>query len=222
MASLSHMITSKFKQVFRTIEPGIYLFSGSYLMFLGIKKRNFPFGISGSYLLTHGGFKLAKALDTNTEEDFELGLKKIAAEATISVNASKADAFNTWRKFDSLPKFMNHVSRVTSLDEKNMEWEIKIPGQEEPIVWVNKITRSSPFRKITWKSSDQSIIDCQGTVSFKKLDTNKTQVHAKLTYRANGKFVSDAIEELLSPIFEKMLENDLKNFKYYIESQSQI
>jgi uncharacterized membrane protein len=222
MATFSDVIASRFKQVFRTIEPGISLFSGSYLMYLGIKKRNFPLGFSGSYLLFHGGFKLAKANEIHATEAFETGQKKIEAVATIAVNKSKADSYNAWRKFESIPKFMNHVSRVTMIDEKTMEWEIKVPGEDEPIIWINRITRASPFRKISWKSTDQSLLDCQGTIIFKKIDQDKTEVKSSLVYKAKSKSVTNSIENLLSPIFEKMLENDLKNFKYYLESKTDL
>jgi hypothetical protein len=58
MKATSENVFSKVKYRLVNVEGLVYVLSGSYLLFLAVKRRNFPLGLASGLLLIRGGSQL--------------------------------------------------------------------------------------------------------------------------------------------------------------------
>ena len=63
MTSLAKSIYHNVKKGFKSIEPVVMLFSGTYLLVHGMQSKNYPLGIAGGLLLFRGGVNLGKVIE---------------------------------------------------------------------------------------------------------------------------------------------------------------
>lgn len=72
---------------------------------------------------------------------------------------------------------------------------------------------------ISWKSLPGATIENAGKVDFQdSLGDQGTELRVVITYRPPAGKVGGGIAWLLNPVFRKMIENDIINFKQYIET----
>jgi hypothetical protein len=72
MATLSNSLFINIKKGFKSIEPVVMLFSGTYLLIHGLKNKNYPLGAAGGMLLFRGGVDLGKIIEeSDTQESIE-------------------------------------------------------------------------------------------------------------------------------------------------------
>lgn len=63
MAKLLNSLFRTAKKSLKTVEPAVMLFSGTYLLALGIQSKNFPLGLAGGMLVFRGGLDLGKVIE---------------------------------------------------------------------------------------------------------------------------------------------------------------
>jgi hypothetical protein len=63
MTNLAKSIYHNAKKGFKSIEPIVMLFSGTYLLVHGMQSRNYPLGAAGGLLLFRGGVDLGKVIE---------------------------------------------------------------------------------------------------------------------------------------------------------------
>ncbi len=72
MATLTNSLFNDIKKGFKSIEPVVMLFSGTYLLIHGLKNKNYPLGVAGGMLLFRGGVDLGKIIEeSDTQESIE-------------------------------------------------------------------------------------------------------------------------------------------------------
>ena len=136
---------------------------------------------------------------------------------SIIVGAPAEDVFAAWADFESFPRFMEHVKSIRRTGEKTTHWVAKGPlGQD--VEWDAETTRLEPNKRIAWRSTDASVVKTSGQVTFNELSPRETEVTVTLQYVTPGGAVAEAAARLLSDP-EEMLEEDLRRFKAYVESE---
>ncbi|WP_194778415.1 SRPBCC family protein [Pararhodonellum marinum] len=218
MTNLTTEIYHSLKKGLKSIGPAVSLFSGAYLMYLGTQKKNIPLSFAGGYLIFNGGLKFGGLLDGNLAAEIDDGLEKISTKVSFLVNRPKNEVYTSWRSLANLPIFMHHLAEVNELDAETSKWHLSIPGSKEKVVWINRIKQDKPYKKIAWQSDENAFFQNKGSIGFKKVDDFSTKVSIDFEYKFNPAF-KPHLEELNTPLFEKMLENDLNNFKLYAENQ---
>lgn len=89
-----------------------------------------------------------------------------------------------------------------------------------PIEWEAEITRYEPNKRIGWSTKDRSgDIKTSGQVTFNGLPENETEVTVMLQYVPPAGAAGEFVARLFSNP-EKRLEEDLQNFKTYIEEEA--
>jgi uncharacterized membrane protein len=167
---------------------------------------------SGAALATAGGvlaFTAAKAKSFSTQN---------TTKATFLVNASPEKAYELWRNFENLPRFMSHLKSVRVLDERRSEWVASGPMDRE-IRWNAEITEDMPNQRIGWQTMPGSDIENSGFVEFRADAQNRgTFITSEIKYKVPGGALGTGIATLMGKHPEFMVREDLRRFKALLET----
>jgi uncharacterized membrane protein len=86
--------------------------------------------------------------------------------------------------------------------------------------WDAELTRLEPNRMISWSTKDnKGDVTTSGQVTFAPISMNETQVTVIFHYEPKGGVAGDIVAALFAKPEDK-LEEDLGNFKNYIEGMN--
>lgn len=137
---------------------------------------------------------------------------------TIKVKADVATAYNLWANFENFPHFMKFIERVTKLGPNMSKWEMQGP-LGKTVEWTAETTRMEPNRRIAWNTKDSaSMVTTSGEVVFTPLDDFQTDIKVTLKYDPPAGALGEAVAKIFANP-ESRLEEDLKNFKNYVEGR---
>ena len=134
-------------------------------------------------------------------------------EKSIEVNKPVDEVYSQWTQFETFPEFMENVEQVRQLDDKHLEWKAKIAGSERQ--WKAEIVEQQPNQVIAWRSTTGDKND--GAVRFQPID-GKTKVTLSLDYQPPAGALGAAADKV-AQVTPGNVDQDLKNFKKFIESQ---
>ena len=138
----------------------------------------------------------------------------------LIVNKPKDEVYAFWRKLENLPLFMKHLAQVTEIDSKHSHWEATIPGNIGKIKWNAEIVKEEPGYLIGWQSIPNSMINNAGKVTFHDaLGGQGTELEVVISYHPPAGELGASLAKALTPVFEKMIRQDVMNFKDYIENK---
>jgi uncharacterized membrane protein len=202
-------------------ERGVSIAAGTYLFFKGIKNL-YKHPILGLVEAAAGGFLLYRGATGVCPVYKKLGRDTTDPEAIniterITVNASRQTVYNFWRDLSNLPKFMNHLK---SVEEQGLRshWVANIPGNLVALSWNAEITREEDGNYIGWHSVEGSMVDNAGRVQFTDtLSGTGTEIQVDINYFPPAGSVGRGVTSLFNGVFEKMIREDILNFKEYAE-----
>ena len=139
-------------------------------------------------------------------------------QANLSVNKTKAEAYQLWRRVEHYPFFLKHISNVSVVNGTVSEWSIKIPNEINVFRIRVETVMDEVNEHIGWQSTPGSQIDAVGNVKFTDAGKFGTAIHVSLTYHAPVGELKGPVSKLLNETFEKLVKEDLKNMKRYLET----
>ncbi len=131
---------------------------------------------------------------------------------SIDVNVPVRTAYDQWTQFESFPQFMDGVKKVTQLDPTHLHWVVDDHGKKAE--WDAVITEQIPDERVAWKSTDGQ--PNAGVVTFHRLGPDETRVTVQIEWEPQG--LTEGIGSLLG-FDDRQVEQDLKNFKQFMESR---
>jgi uncharacterized membrane protein len=133
-------------------------------------------------------------------------------EKTIEVEAPLRAVYNQWTQFEEFPRFMDGVKEVRQIDDTHVHWHAEIWGRDKE--WDAEITEQEPDQRVSWKSVSGA--PNAGTVRFRSIDPNRTQVRLAMAYEPEGAVenVGDALG-----VLNGRVEKTLEQFKQFIEQR---
>lgn len=134
---------------------------------------------------------------------------------SIIVGADVSTVYNLWANFENFPRFMENIKSVSKTGERLSHWVMSGPLGIN-IEWDAETTKLEENTRIAWNSRDNSTITTSGQVTFNQLENNQTEVTVTLQYEPPAGLAGDVVAKLFSNP-EKRLEEDLQNFKRYVE-----
>lgn len=138
----------------------------------------------------------------------------------LIVNKPKDEVYAFWRKLENLPLFMKHLAAVTEIDAKHSHWEADIPGGIGRLKWNAEIVKEEEGSMIGWQSIPNSTINNAGKVSFKDaLGGPGTELEVVISYHPPAGELGATLAKQLNPVLEKLVRQDIMNFKDYIETK---
>ena len=134
------------------------------------------------------------------------------AVETIEVDVPVRTAYNQWTQFEEFPRFMEGVEEVRQVDDTHLHWRARIGGVERE--WDAAITEQVPDDHIQWRSLSGA--ENAGTVWFRPVDADHTEVRLALTFEPEG--VVEKTGDALG-VVHRRVRGDLENFKEMIEDR---
>lgn len=137
----------------------------------------------------------------------------------IIVKAGVEKVFNAWSNFENFPYFMKNIKSVSILGGDVSEWKMIGPLGVD-IEWEAETTMVEPYKRIGWNTKDrkEGNLVTSGQVSFNQLNAEETEVVASVHYKTDAGVLGEVVARVFSDP-EAQLEEDLRNFKAYIEAQ---
>lgn len=199
---------------------------GAFLLSSGINNL-FRRPLKGLVRTAVGGFLLYRGTSGHCPVYGSLGKTKdvhhtpaINIRTSLIVNKPKDEVYAFWRNLENLPLFMKHISNVTEIDNKHSHWEAVIPGNIGKIKWNAEIVKEEPGYLIGWQSIPNSTINNAGKVVFNDaLGGKGTELEVVITYNPPAGEIGSGVAKALNPVFEKVIRQDVMNFKDYIENK---
>jgi uncharacterized membrane protein len=181
---------------------------GSALAAIGLSRRSkagAAMAAAGG-LLAYGGTKISS---TPTQ---------LHAEASFTINVSPEKAYEFWRNFENLPRFMSHLESVRMLGDRRSEWTARGPLQMR-IRWTAEIVDERENQWIVWRSEPNSLVPNNGSVQFRSAPGNRgTEVTVALQYAPPAGPISKAFASIFGKNPEHMVREDLRHFKQLLEA----
>ena len=198
--------------------------AGGYLLAAGLRNLGRR-PIKGLIQTVLGGFFLYRGSSGNCPVYTALGKEEgvhhaesVNIRTSLLVERPRLEVYYFWRQLENLPLFMKHLLTVQQLDTMRSHWEAVLPGNVATIKWDAEIVKEEEGRLLGWKSIPGSTIENAGKVEFRDAGIGATELEVVISYRPPAGELGTAIAKLLNPIFEKVVLDDIRNFKTYIES----
>ncbi|MEX2591520.1 MAG: SRPBCC family protein [Anditalea sp.] len=142
----------------------------------------------------------------------------INLRAEYVVDVPRQEVYDFWRKLENLPLFMRHLKSVDQLSDNRSRWEARLPGNSGTLSWEADIVKDIPGKLIGWKSTEGAIIDNAGKVEFyDDVNSSGTLIRVIFSYHPVVGGLGTGIAKFLNPAFEKLLNEELHDFKILIE-----
>lgn len=149
---------------------------------------------------------------TTTEEGTRL------VRRAVTVNVPRQAAYDEWRDFSRLPRFMQHLEDVQVIDDRRSHWTAKAPAGTT-VEWDAEITEDVPGEVIAWQSTQGSAIANTGRVTFLDAPGDRgTEVHVELEYAPPLGPIGAMAARLLDEEPAVQVADDLRRFKHILET----
>ena len=197
---------------------------GTYITYKGIKQifKNPMIGLQesvvGGILLYRGATGVCPIYSRLGKDSTDT--PAISITERFIVNKPRNEVYAFWRKLENLPRFMKHLSSVEEQDEKSSKWKANLPGEIAKLSWNAEITREEQDYYIGWNSVEGSMVDNAGKVEFTDaLNGSGTELNVEINYFPPAGSLGQGVAKLLNGIFEKIIREDVTNFKHYVEGE---
>jgi uncharacterized membrane protein len=202
-----------------TAERIFMVAAGSYLLYRALKKKDnkkIAESITGGTMLFRGISGYCPAYDAISKSGVTKG-DNITATASLTIDKPVEEVYAAWRDLESHPQFMKHLDSVTVENEYISDWKAKLPGGIATVGWKAEILMDEPNRILSWHSMPGSALQNAGKVKFDG-SGDSTNIEVTISYHAPLGKPGAFAAKLLNGKFETMLQNDIENFKEYIET----
>jgi uncharacterized membrane protein len=202
--------------------------AGALLLGYGLRRHRYravltPLGVgligravSGRSLLNRAlGRNSADTLRASPVASLERG-EGTRIDRTVLIARPAAELYRVWRKFDTLPRFMDNLESVTLLDGRRSHWVAKGPLGAR-VEWDAEVHNEIPNELIAWRSLPGSEVDQAGSVHFMPA-AEGTEVRVVLRYAAPAGKVGDTVARLLGDDPSQQIADDLRRFKQVMEA----
>lgn len=174
--------------------------------------------MTGAYLLLRGVTGFCVAYDRLGKKEIDFRASNVNIRTSVTVNRPRDQVYAFWRRLENLPLFMKHLKKVEVLDESRSEWTAALVGDVGTVTWKSEIVKDDPGDTLSWHSLPGSSLENAGKVTFSDAWNAGTLVDIVISYHAPLGLLGEKAGRLLNPLFEKMVEADVRNFKRYIET----
>lgn len=106
--------------------------------------------------------------------------------AAVAVQRSAGDIYSTWSRVENLPRFIDPLISVQTLDGNKSRWIMRGPLGAK-YMWTALTINDVPGQQISWITEESADILSSGTITFLELPFQRgTQVRIVLRFIAPG------------------------------------
>lgn len=194
---------------------------GGLLLVNGItnkSKARIPSLFAAGILLARGISGYSLLYDTLGKERIPRVAKNINIRTKLLVHKPKDQVYAFWRELENLPLFLSHLKSVEKIDDKYSVWKAKLPGHLT-LDWTAEIVKEEPGHLLGWSSIPDSSISNAGKIEFNEANNGaSTELDVTISYHPPLGVLGSGVAHLLNPTFEKMVRDDIYNFKIFMET----
>jgi uncharacterized membrane protein len=156
------------------------------------------------------------AIQRNTENAEQE--RAFEATANFAIRCSPQRAYEMWRDFENLPRFMPHLESVTVRDKLHSHWKAGGPFGSN-VSWDAEIVDEVENQRITWRSLPGSTITNRGSMEFHPGPTEDSVIATlRMWYSLPGGTVGKAFATMFGRDPEFTVREDLRRFKSFVET----
>jgi uncharacterized membrane protein len=142
----------------------------------------------------------------------------VKVEEAVTINRPANELYRELRRFDQLPRFMEHLKEVCDLGNGKSHWVARGPAGLS-VEWDAQIVTEREGEVISWKSLDGSDVDTAGSVHFRPAPGGRgTVVTVSLKYLPPAGKLGAAVARLFGEAPERQVRADLLRFKSLMEA----
>ena len=137
---------------------------------------------------------------------------------SITVRQPREEVYAFWRRLENLPRFMEHLESVRTIDERHSHWRAAAPAGMS-VEWDAEIVIDRPNELIAWRSMPGSAVPNSGQVRFVGAPGHRgTEVHVELLYTPPAGRLGVIAAKLLGEEPGQQVAADLRRFKQVLET----
>jgi uncharacterized membrane protein len=149
------------------------------------------------------------------------GSAGIHVRQSIMVRRPVEDVYRFWRDFDNLARFLRHVERVDDLGRGRSHWVVRGPAGMR-VEWDAEIISDEPNELISWKSTAQADVVSAGSVVFRSLGSEQTQVAVHFQYAPPGGTIGRSLAAVLGQDPDVQVREDLERLRALLEQRDDV
>lgn len=139
-------------------------------------------------------------------------------ETSLTIGRPRQELYDFWRRFENLPRFMEHLDSVTDLGNGRSRWVARSPLGFH-VEWEAEIIEDRPGQILSWRSLPGAQVHNAGSVLFEDAPGDRgTIVRISFEMQPAGALLGRALGKVLSPITEQQVREDLRRFKRLVEA----
>ena len=137
---------------------------------------------------------------------------------SVTIIKPRAEVYCLWRRFENLPRFMDHLQAVTEAGDGTSPWVAKAPAGRE-VAWDAEIVVHRPNELISWRSRPGADVANGGEVRFADAPAGRgTEVRVTLGYDPPAGAVGAALAKVFGEEPDQQVREDLRRFKQVMEA----
>jgi uncharacterized membrane protein len=157
-----------------------------------------------------GGYVLYKRLAGGSAEPIEV-------RKSITIERPVGEVYRFWRDLENLPRVMDHLESVHELSDGRSRWTAKGPAKA-PVTWEAQTTLDRENEIIAWRSVDDALVPNHGSVRFRSLGEDRTEIRVALSYQPPGGKVGAAFAKLFGEEPSQQVADGLGRLKQELET----
>ncbi len=141
----------------------------------------------------------------------------IEVRRAATIGKPRSEVYGFWRRFENLPRFMDHLQSVTETGDGTSRWVAKAPAGRE-VGWDAEIVEDRPNELIAWRSLPGADVYNAGTVRFMPAPGGRgTEVRVELEYKPPLGKLGSKVAMLWREEPGQQVQDDLRHFKQVME-----
>lgn len=207
-----------------TGERAVSVIGGAALLYFGFQRlsiKNVLMAITGFALLRRGitgHCEVNEAIGRNTAAHEG---SPVLVKRSITINKPREEVYAFWRKLENLPRFMKHITEVDQLDDegKRYHWQMEAPKLGKKVDWEAEIVDEIPNERILYRTYNGSDVGQAGEITFKDGPQGEgTEMQATIKYYPPQGAMGSAIAKMINALIENVVHEDMRRFKYLLET----
>lgn len=143
----------------------------------------------------------------------------VKVERSITVNRDASELYTLWKNPENLPRFMDWLEDVHTIDGRHARWRAKGPAGTS-IEWIAEVINEVPNSLIAWKSVANPDIKNAGSVHFRASAAGSgTEVRLIFEWVPPGGRAGMAVAKLLGSDPANRIAEGLEKFKTFAEQR---
>ena len=200
--------------------------AGVALTAVGYKRSNRGLELLGTGLIARGvsGWcPVTATVERNSHAEGEPtkrhlgGRHGVIVEDTVTIDRPIDDVYSYWRNLENLPRFMDHLEEVETIDQSRSHWVARGPLGVK-VEWDAQIINDIPPTLLSWKSVGESDVISAGSVRFRAAGNHSTEVRVKLQYDPPAGKLGATVAWLSGEDAQQQIGQDLRKFKELVEA----